>query len=568
MSDLTPAPADCPKPDPTLAPNGAADCCDLMLGGDPVSVDNPIPVDVTLVAPAIELGSVTIRDHTTADEAHVNAAHELSTTDADTHTALALIDGHVDGLEALETAGNATLVSIDGHVDGLETLQGTANASLAAIDAGIPAGLGAAVTAASMPVNIASDQVVPVSMAAPPVGGATAANQVTEIAGLASIDGHVDGLEALAGAGNASLASIDAKTPAAPATAGNQATANASLASIDAGIPAALGQVAMAASMPVVIASNQTPIPVALQSDVEGISTSALQVTGNASLASIDAGTPAGLGQTTMANSQPVVLASDQTDIKSDLDKVAGTATAVNAGNANNGTQRVVVATDQAALPVTNALGATAANQATGNASLAAIDAGIPAALGQATMAASMPVVLASDQTAIPVTNALGATAANQATANASLASIDAGTPAALGQATMANSQPVTLASDQSAVPTTNTDVTRTNRSDQHTTITSSTGETTIVTADATHFLDIYGLIVTNTSATGTKVSFRSATAGGVRFVLYIPPQDSRGYSYSPNGAIKQAAQNNNWTAQCGTSVADIDIEASYVLNT
>lgn len=40
-------------------------------------------------------------------------------------------------------------------------------------------------------------------------------------------------------------------------------------------------------------------------------------------------------------------------------------------------------------------------------------------------------------------------TAANQATANASLASIDAGIPAALGQTTQVNSMPVTIASDQ-----------------------------------------------------------------------------------------------------------------------
>jgi hypothetical protein len=47
---------------------------------------------------------------------------------------------------------------------------------------------------------------------------------------------------------------------------------------------------------------------------------------------------------------------------------------------------------------------ATSANQTTEIASLASIDAGIPAALGQTTMAASMPVVLASNQSAIPVT--------------------------------------------------------------------------------------------------------------------------------------------------------------------
>lgn len=44
-----------------------------------------------------------------------------------------------------------------------------------------------------------------------------------------------------------------------------------------------------------------------------GASTLAAQNTGNASLASIDLGIPTGLGQTTMANSMPVVIPSDQT---------------------------------------------------------------------------------------------------------------------------------------------------------------------------------------------------------------------------------------------------------------
>lgn len=43
-----------------------------------------------------------------------------------------------------------------------------------------------------------------------------------------------------------------------------------------------------------------------------GAATSALQTTGNASLSSIDAGVPAGLGRTTATNSMPVVLPSDQ----------------------------------------------------------------------------------------------------------------------------------------------------------------------------------------------------------------------------------------------------------------
>jgi hypothetical protein len=57
---------------------------------------------------------------------------------------------------------------------------------------------------------------------------------------------------------------------------------------------------------------------------------------------------------------------------------------------------------------------ATTSLQTAGNNSLASIDAGIPAGLGQTTMAASMPVVLASDQTAIPVS--VSTNAADKAT--------------------------------------------------------------------------------------------------------------------------------------------------------
>lgn len=49
---------------------------------------------------------------------------------------------------------------------------------------------------------------------APPVGGATAANQVLEIAQLTAINANTDTLEALATAGNASLSSIDGKLTA------------------------------------------------------------------------------------------------------------------------------------------------------------------------------------------------------------------------------------------------------------------------------------------------------------------------------------------------------------------
>lgn len=68
-----------------------------------------------------------------------------------------------------------------------------------------------------------------------------------------------------------------------------------------------------------------------------GASTAALQTTGNSSLSSIDTKTPA-LGQTTMANSRPVVIASNQTAIPvSMLDVVPanGAITALDTGTSN-----------------------------------------------------------------------------------------------------------------------------------------------------------------------------------------------------------------------------------------
>lgn len=96
----------------------------------------------------------------------------------------------------------------------------------------------------------------------------------------------------------------------------------------------------------------------------------------------------------------------------------------------------------------------------------------------------------------------------------------------------------------------------------QITTITSSTSETTIVTADATYFMDVYALIITNTSATATKVTIKDSTAGTTRMVFQVPATDTRGFMLSVDAGHKQATVNNNWTATCGTSVADIVITA------
>jgi len=77
------------------------------------------------------------------------------------------------------------------------------------------------------------------------------------------------------------------------------------------------------------------------------------------------------------------------------------------------------------------------------------------ALIGQQVMSGSVPVVLSSNQTSVPISAAslpLPAGAATEAT----LAAMSAKLPANLGQKPMGGSLAVTLSSDQSAVPTTN----------------------------------------------------------------------------------------------------------------
>lgn len=104
-------------------------------------------------------------------------------------------------------------------------------------------------------------------------------------------------------------------------------------------------------------------------------------------------------------------------------------------------------------------------------------------------------------------------------------------------------------------------------KGDQFTTISSSTAETTIITAVASTFLDLYGLIIENTSGAACEVSFRDVTAGSVRFAFEIPAGDTRGFMLPESAAYKQATVNTAWTAQCSTSVAAIKISALYVKN-
>lgn len=184
---------------------------------------------------------------------------------------------------------------------------------------------------------------------------------------------------------------------------------------------------AVATDKALVVAVSPNNVPVL----PSGASTSALQTTGNTSIASIDTKTPA-LGQAVMAASTPVVIASNQTAIPV---------------NDNSGSLTV----DATSWPLPTG----AATETT----LSAISGKLPAALGQTTMAGSLAVVFASNQSAIPITDNAGSLTVDTTQLPAALVGgrLDTNigawlgsTAPTVGQKTSANSIPVVLASDQS----------------------------------------------------------------------------------------------------------------------
>lgn len=107
----------------------------------------------------------------------------------------------------------------------------------------------------------------------------------------------------------------------------------------------------------------------------------------------------------------------------------------------------------------------------------------------------------------------------------------------------------------------------RTQIDSQSTTITSSTAETTIVSAVASTFCDLYHLDIWNTSLlTATSLAIRDSTGGTVLATYDLPANRFISLDFDPPWA--QTTANNNWTADCGTSTNAIVINALFVKNT
>lgn len=178
---------------------------------------------------------------------------------------------------------------------------------------------------------------------------------------------------------------------------------------------------------------------------------------------------------------------------------------------------------------------------------------------GQTTMANSAPVVIASDQSAIAVYGS-----STNATAGSAFY---AGNRAATALPTAATAGNLTgVMSDKFGRTVIVTGTIRDLVKTQTTTLSNTETEQAIVNAEANVFNDLTALVVTNTSTgTATRIDFRDTTAGTVLFSLFVPPGDMRGIAFQR--PVPQTTANRNWTAQCAPATTDIIILAVFDRN-
>lgn len=228
-----------------------------------------------------------------------------------------------------------------------------------------------------------------------------------------------------------------------------------------------LGQKAMAGSIPVVLASDETALPV---TDNAGSLTVDAPV-GTPVFVKLSDGAASLVGQKAMAASIPVVLASDEsalpvTDNSGSLtvDAPVGTPVFVKLsdGAASLVGQKamaasipVVLASDETALPITDNSGSLTVDAPVGTPVFVKLSDGAASLVGQKAMAASIPVVLASDESALPITDNSGSLTVDAPVGTPVFTRLSDGAATLIGQKAMAASLPVVLASDQASVPVT-----------------------------------------------------------------------------------------------------------------
>jgi len=307
------------------------------------------------------------------------------------------------------------------------------------------------------------------------------------------------------------------------------------------------------------------------------------------------------LGQKLMAGSIPVVIASDQGAVPvSGTVAISGTVPVSGTVTANQGT----------------------ANATPWNANIAQFG-GTAVTLGSKLSVSSMPVVIASDQGAVPVSGTVaisgtvpvsGTVTSNQGTANATpwnenLAQVG-GAAFAQGIRLASNSLSITQASDNdfhtignipsgtadsgnpvkvggiaqtNVLPTSVASLARVNtffdslgrevvtlaprllKVDGNITLTASTAETTLLAGVVGTFLDLCQLVITNSSATATTITIRSGTAGTIKLIVDIAANG--GAVINLPVPLAQVTANTTWTAQSSAAVSSIHIMAQAINN-
>ena len=92
------------------------------------------------------------------------------------------------------------------------------------------------------------------------------------------------------------------------------------------------------------------------------------------------------------------------------------------------------------------------------------------------------------------------------------------------------------------------------------------TSETTIVPGLSGAFADVYLLAIMNRSpSTDTDVTIRDGVGGTVRWKGTVQAGLQAGFALPPNGALKQSAIGNAWTAQCSVGVSTVEITVAFV---
>jgi hypothetical protein len=246
------------------------------------------------------------------------------------------------------------------------------------------------------------------------------------------------------------------------------------------------------------------------------------------------------------------------------------TSVSTNTGNADSGTIRMVLATDQPSIEVEN--NGTFVVQVDGSAltALQSIDSDTTAIISHVD---GIEALLATIDADTSIISDWDNGAGNGARISGDVAhdSADSGEPVKIGGKAI-NSFPSSVATGdrvnalfdtvgrqivQPVAPRELLNI-------QATTI-SNTSETTIATAEASTFLDLIFLLVTNTSDTPTEITIKDSTTGTTRMVLSAPAGDTRGISF-PVPLVQNTA-NNNWTATASDAVTSLQITSYFVRN-